>query len=85
MNINIRNIEEKDIEAVVNIQIDGWQTAYKGIIDDTYLKSMNAKERINVSKNIVALILENKYNLNDYERLQYFKLFNQVHIKKMKK
>ncbi len=50
MNINIRNIEEKDIEAVVNIQIDGWQTAYKGIIDDTYLKSMNAKERINERK-----------------------------------
>ena len=50
MNINVRNVEEKDIEAVVNIQIDGWQTAYKGIIDEIYLKSMNAKERINERK-----------------------------------
>lgn len=50
MNILIRNIEKKDIPAVVNIQIDGWQTAYKGIIDDTYLESMNAEQRINERK-----------------------------------
>lgn len=33
-NIIIRNIEEKDIPSIVDIQIDGWKTAYKGIIDD---------------------------------------------------
>ncbi len=49
-NILIRNIQKKDIPAVVNIQIDGWQTAYKGIIDDTYLESMNAEQRINERK-----------------------------------
>ena len=33
-NVIIRNIEEKDIPSVVDIQISGWQIAYKGIIDD---------------------------------------------------
>ena len=33
-NIIIRNIEEKDIPSVVDIQIDGWKSAYKGIVDD---------------------------------------------------
>lgn len=46
-NIIIRNIEEKDIPSVVDIQIDGWKTAYKGIIDDNdILISMNRDERI---------------------------------------
>lgn len=42
----IRNIEEKDIPNVVDIQINGWRTAYKGIIDDNVLNSMNKSERI---------------------------------------
>lgn len=42
----IRNIEEKDIPSVVDIQINGWRTAYKGIIDDSVLDSMNKNERI---------------------------------------
>ena len=29
-NVIIRNIEEKDIPSVVDIQISGWQIAYKG-------------------------------------------------------
>ncbi len=45
-NIVIRNIEEKDIESVVDIQINGWKTAYKGIIDDDYLNSIDRNERI---------------------------------------
>ena len=45
-NIIIRNIEEKDIESVVDIQINGWKSAYKGIIDDNVLNSMNRNERI---------------------------------------
>ena len=44
--IIIRNIKEKDIESVVNIQIEGWRTAYKGIVDDEFLNSMNKNERI---------------------------------------
>ena len=50
-NIMIRNIEEKDIPSVVDIQIDGWKSAYKGIIDDNILKSMNRNERIAKRKN----------------------------------
>lgn len=45
-NIIIRNIEKEDIPAVVDIQIDGWQTAYKGIINQSFLDSMDRNERI---------------------------------------
>lgn len=44
--IIIRNIEEKDIPSVADIKINGWRTAYKGIIDDKVLNSMNRNERI---------------------------------------
>ena len=40
-NVVIRNIGEKDIPSVVDIQISGWQTTYKGIIDNRTLNSMN--------------------------------------------
>ncbi len=49
-NIIIRNIEEKDIPDVVDIQINGWKIAYKGIIDDNFLNSMNRNERIEKRK-----------------------------------
>lgn len=45
-NIIIRNIKEEDIPSVVDIQINGWKTAYKGIIDDDFLNSMNREEKI---------------------------------------
>lgn len=45
-NIIIRNIEERDIEGVEDIRIDGWRSAYKGIIDDNFLNSINRKEGI---------------------------------------
>ncbi len=48
--IFIRNIEEKDIEEVVDIQISGWKEAYRGIIDEEYLKNMNREERIKKRK-----------------------------------
>lgn len=49
-NLNIRNFEEKDIEAVVDIQIAGWKTAYQGIIDQDFLDSMNREEKIEKRK-----------------------------------
>lgn len=49
--IIIRDIEEKDIESVVDIQIGGWRTAYKGIVDDNFLNSMDKNERIERRKN----------------------------------
>lgn len=45
-NIIIRNVKKEDIPGVVDIQISGWQTAYKGIINDSFLNSMNREERI---------------------------------------
>lgn len=45
-NIIIRNIEEKDIPSIIDIQINGWKTAYKGIIDDSFLNSMNKEKKI---------------------------------------
>lgn len=49
--IIIRNIEEKDIPDVVDIQINGWKSAYKGIVDDNILNSMNRNERIEKRRN----------------------------------
>ena len=40
MNIFIRNIIEDDLPEVIDIQIQGWKTAYRGIIDDAFLNSM---------------------------------------------
>lgn len=40
-NIIIRNIKKDDISQVVDIQINGWKIAYKGIIDNEYLNTMN--------------------------------------------
>lgn len=47
----IRNIEENDIPDVVDIQINGWKSAYKGIVDDNILNSMNRNERIEKRRN----------------------------------
>ena len=49
-NLIIRNIEIDDIESVANIILEGWKTAYKGIIDDSYLNSMNKDEIIKKRK-----------------------------------
>lgn len=49
-NIIIRNIEEKDIPSVVDIKIEGWKSAYKGIVDDNVLNSMNRNEIIKKNK-----------------------------------
>lgn len=45
-NIIIRNIKKEDIFEVVDIQINGWKTAYKGIISNEYLQTINREERI---------------------------------------
>lgn len=50
MDILIRRIKEEDIEIVVDIKIDGWRTAYKGIIEDNFLKNMKKQEEIEKCK-----------------------------------
>ena len=51
MQIKIRNITEKDIPQVVEIQIRGWQIAYEGIIDNEFLSAMNKEKNIEQRKN----------------------------------
>lgn len=51
MEIKVRNIKEEDIEEVVAIQMDGWKTAYRGIIDSKYLDSMDKESKIEKRKN----------------------------------
>ena len=51
MRITIRNITEEDIPQVVDIQVEGWKAAYKGIIDDEFLKSMDKEKQIERRKN----------------------------------
>ncbi len=44
--IIIRNVKEKDIPSIAEIQVNGWKTAYKGIIDDVVLNTMNKDDKI---------------------------------------
>ena len=46
MDIIIRNIEYNDIPHVVDIQMNGWLEAYRGIIDDYTLDSMDRNRKI---------------------------------------
>ena len=45
-NIVIRNMNKEDIPAVVDIQINGWRVAYKGIIAEEHLNAMDRDRRI---------------------------------------
>ena len=46
MRITIRNISEEDIPAVVDIQVEGWKIAYKGIIDDEFFSLLDKEKQI---------------------------------------
>lgn len=48
--IIIRNIEEKDIPSVAEIRVNGWQVAYRGIVDDRFLDSMDVNKEIEKRK-----------------------------------
>ena len=45
-NIIIRDVRKEDIAEVVDVQINGWKAAYRGIIDDEYLDTMSKEEKI---------------------------------------
>ena len=51
MNIIIRSATINDAEKVARIKIEGWQTAYRGIIDDSFLDNMDINEEIEKRKN----------------------------------
>ena len=50
MDIIIRDIKEEDIPSVVDIQMNGWIEAYRGIIDDVVLDSMDRNKKIEKMK-----------------------------------
>ena len=45
-NIVIRKVKYEDIEQIVDININDWKRAYKGIIDDITLDNLNRNEKI---------------------------------------
>lgn len=51
MDIIIRTATINDVEKVAKIKIEGWKTAYRGIIDDEFLGNMNLNEEIEKRKN----------------------------------
>lgn len=59
-NIMIRNIEEKDIPSVVDIKIDGWKSAYKGIIDSNKF----TQDIPNIDCELLALYVKPKLKYN---------------------
>ena len=40
----VRNVKIEDLKAVSEIAVKGWQTAYRGIIDDEFLYSLSVEE-----------------------------------------
>lgn len=44
--VEIRRVKKEDIEAIVDIQIEGWKTAYGSFIDNEYLIKLDKKEKI---------------------------------------
>lgn len=56
-NLNIRKANSNDIYQIVNIKVNGWQSAYVDILDSSILNNMS------IDKEITSYI--NKYSLND--------------------
>ena len=46
MNIVIRKAKRSDIPVVASINVRGWQSAYRGIIDDSFLDSLDVHKVI---------------------------------------
>ena len=53
-NILIRAAEARDAESIAKIKVTGWQTAYRGIVDDAYLRSMSILEQSELFKNVYS-------------------------------
>ena len=46
--IIIRNAEEEDVRQIAEILVEDWQKAYRGIMDDAFLDSMNVSQRYEI-------------------------------------
>ena len=42
--INVRKIKKEDLRDVAEINVNGWKTAYRGIIDDEFLDNLSIEE-----------------------------------------
>lgn len=51
----IRKAKLNDIESIAIIKVMGWQSAYRGIVDDEYLNSMSISEQIEILKKTYSL------------------------------
>lgn len=52
--LEIRTLTNNDIIDVAEIKVNGWKTAYKGIIDDEYLNSLNIEEQAKKFKKYIG-------------------------------
>ena len=46
--IIIRNAEKEDVRQIAEILVEDWQKAYRGIMDDAFLDSMNVSQRCEI-------------------------------------
>ena len=46
-NILIRNVKKEDLWSVSTIVVEGWKSAYRGIIDDEFLDSLKVEDNYN--------------------------------------
>lgn len=46
-NIIIRNVKKEDLWSVSSIVVEGWKSAYRGIIDDKFLDSLKIEDNYN--------------------------------------
>lgn len=46
-NIKIRNVKKEDLWSVSSIIVEGWKSAYRGIIDDEFLDSLKIEDNYN--------------------------------------
>ena len=49
--IIIRNVKFEDLKSVADIATRGWQTAYRGIVDDDYLNNLSIEEKEYIKNN----------------------------------
>ena len=64
----VRRVKIEDANRIADIKIDGWQTAYKGIIDDLFLNNMNkdietSKRKNDIEKENNIFVAEVKGNI----------------------
>ena len=50
----IREAHESDAKSVAEVQVDAWQTTYKGIVPDSYLASLTYENREQRWRQIIA-------------------------------